>query len=56
MQANTHVYMEGLEESEDENSQPQTMWCAGLASLSMGEHPSWLLESGRQQARDISNV
>lgn len=39
----THVYMEVLEETKDENRQYHQVWNCRLASLPMGETLVWLI-------------
>jgi hypothetical protein len=45
--ADTHVYMESLEEPQDEDYKPKTMWRVRMASPSMGIYSIRVLACGR---------
>ena len=49
---NTHVYMEVLEESQDEDCQPCKVWYRQVPSLYVGQQPSWILACSRQSYFD----
>ena len=52
----TDVYMEIMEESQEQSGKPKEMRCSWLVSLSVKKHSSWLLACSEQLIVDLCNV